>query len=156
MQNFLAPQGINLRSDYELSPGLLAEALVKTTAFLQGIEPQGTILLKYADWWEHDGLHFAEGTLDFAALSQMVQSPSALLKAMPGDFCVFVGVAPEDFVWYLRFYLDTDAEEDEMSGRFDLTLRQELIEPYKKEVIRPLRLEMQEQEAGEYYRSIQT
>ena len=85
----------------------------------------------------------------------MVKSPTALLKGMPGDFCVFVGVAPQDFRWYLRFYLDPDAVEEELFGRFDLTLPIELVASYKERVVRPLGLEMQEQDAGEYYRSIQ-
>ena len=155
IDSFAAPQGVNLRSDYELLPDLLSEALMKTVNFLQSIELHEAEMYKYADWWEHDGLHFAKGCFDFTALRQMVNSPTALLKGMPGDFCVFVGVAPQDFRWYLRFYLDPDAVEEELFGRFDLTLPIELAASYKEWVVRPLGLEMQEQDAGEYYRSIQ-
>ena len=152
----MTPQGINLRSDPDLTPDVLSDALVKTVAFLQSIEPQASGLWEYADWWEHDGLHFAKGSLDFAALVQKVASPSTLLKAMPGDFSVFIGIAPQDFSWYLRFYLEPDPGEDESTGRFDLTLQPELMERYKKEVVEPLRLEIQEQEAHGYYQSIRS
>lgn len=155
MDNFVVPQGINLRSNYELLPGLLSEALVKTVGFLQSIQPHEESTYRYADWWEHDGLHFAKGTLDFTNLLQLVQSPAALLNAMPGDFCVFVGVTAQDFRWYLRFYLDPDAQADDLFGRFDLTLPAELVARYREQVVGPLGLEMQEQDAGEYYRSIQ-
>ena len=155
MDNFVAPQGVNLRSNYEILPDLLSDALVRTVNFLQSIEPDEAGLYQYADWWEHDGLHFAKGRSDFATLSQIVKSPTALLEGMPGDFCVFVGVAPQDFRWYLRFYLDPDAEEEERSGRFDLTLPTELVASYKDRVVWPLELEMQEQDADQYYRSIQ-
>lgn len=38
IDSFAAPQGVNLRSDYELLPDLLSEALMKTVNFLQSIE----------------------------------------------------------------------------------------------------------------------
>ena len=155
MGGFVAPQGVNFRSEYELLPLSLSRALMATVEFLQSTKPREARLYRYADWWEHDGLHFAEGHFDFAALLQSVQSPDALLKGMPGDFCVFVGVSPQDFGWYLRFYLDPDAEEDERFGRFDLTLPTELAEQYKEQVIKPLGLKMQEQEASAYYQSTQ-
>jgi len=155
MGNFVAPRGINFRSEYELLPLLLSKALIATVEFLQSIEPREAFLYRYADWWEHDGLHFAKGALDFAALLKIVYSPDAMLRGMPGDFCVFVGVSPRDFDWYLRFYLDPDAEENERFGRFDLTLSTELAEQYRKQVTKPLGLKMQEQEADAYYQSIQ-
>ncbi len=153
--DFIMPQGINLHSDDELLPDFLSNVLVETVGFLQSIEAQGANLHKYADWWEHDGLHFGDGYIDFATLLLIVQSPSALLKAMPRGFGVFIGIAPLDFSWYLRFYIDAEARNgEEVFGRFDLTLREELMERYKAEVVRPLGMEMQEQEAGKYYQSI--
>jgi hypothetical protein len=91
----------------------------------------------------------------YRVCSAEIVGPYTLLKGMPGDFYVFVGVSPPDFSWYLRFYLDPDAEENELFGRFDLILPTGLVEQYKEQVIRPLRLKMQEQEASAYYQSIQ-
>ena len=161
MPNFIAPQGINFRSEYELPPILLSKALIATVRFLQSVEPVEAALYRYADWWEHDERRFADGiitkcSVDFAALSQLVEAPNALLNGMPGDFCVFVGVSPQDFDWYLRFYLDLDAEENERFGRFDLTLPTGLAMQYTEQVIKPLGLKMQEQDAGAYYQLIQT
>ena len=155
MHDFILPKGVNLRSECEISPVLLSKALAATVDFLQSMELRNTILYQYADWWEHDGLHFARGHFDFPALRQIVQSPEALLRGMPGDFSVFVGVSPPSFRWYLRFYLDPDAEENERFGRFDLTLPANLMEQYKKSTVVLLGLKMQAQEANAYYKTFQ-
>jgi hypothetical protein len=41
---------------------------------------------------------------------------------MSGDEDVFIGVAPGDGTWYLRFYLAGDDEGFDLLGRFDITL----------------------------------
>ena len=113
--------GINFSSTV-LSAPELARALCRTAGFIQEIEVHGNRLLKYDDWWEHDGLHFFKGAITFHELFEIIKSPQSLLQAMPGEEAVFVGVASHSQSWYLRFYLSWDDEGYELNGRYDITL----------------------------------
>ena len=152
--SFIAPIGINLRSKRSISPDTLSEVLKPTVNFLQTIEPTGSLLRKYADWWEHDGLHFDEGEIDFPQLSDMVQTTAHIKAAMSREFEVFIGIASQDFRWYLRFYHSWENDGRDELGRFDVTLPSELIAPFRQQVLGSLSVEVQEQESLSYYLSI--
>lgn len=146
------PQGINF-SSHTLSAPQLARALCRTASFIQDIEPHGLKLQKYHDWWEHDGLHFGKGTMSLHELFEMVSSPRSLLAAMPGDECVFIGIAPDSHVWYLRFYLSWDDEGFDLSGRFDITLPTHLAPTFRERMLGVVELKQQDAEA--YYSTLQ-
>ena len=73
---------------------------------------------------------------------------------MPGDEDVFIGVAPHDVSWYLRFYLAWDDEGFNLLGRFDVTVPQALAEGYMSEVVEGLSVGVKRQDARAYYKSI--
>jgi len=152
--NFNAPSGVNLRSDGWVSADNLARVLKSTVAFLQSIEPPGQPLYRYADWWEHDGLHFNEGEIDFSQLAVLVENAAAVRASMSREYEVFVGIASQDFRWYLRFYHEWDYHGREEWGRFDITLPNDLIVPYRQQVLVSLSIAVQEQESVPYYLSI--
>ena len=163
--NFVPPHGTNIRSEQRLALDVVSRALTGTVRFLRDIGPPEGRLIRYDDWWEHDGLHFnrPDGDIDFAALARMVETPDALRAAMDGNNDVYAGVAPMDFKWYLRFYHRQDGyyQPPEVPwvgagpfGCFDVTLPDALVEAYRRQVLVPLGIEAQEQEAIEYFISI--
>lgn len=145
------PQGTNYSSNV-VSALELALTLRRTASFVQDIEPHGAKLHRYHDWWEHDGLHFPQDTVSIHELFEIVESPRSLLAAMPGDENVFIGVAPDSELWYLRFYLSWDDEGFELSGRFDITLPTYLASGFQQRMINAVDLE--EQDAEAYYNTI--
>jgi hypothetical protein len=150
---FHEPQGINFSSK-EITAHELAWALCRTVSFLQFLEPHGVPLQKYHDWWEHDGLHFQKGSINFHELFRIVESPQSLLEAMPGDDNVFIGIAPDPNIWYLRFYLYWDEGGFDLLGRFDITLPTESAPQFKQRVLDSLDMQMQQQDAATFYNKI--
>ena len=121
-------------------------------SFLQSLNPYA-LLQRYDDWWEHDGLHFERGPIDFDALFTIVRSSKSLIEAMPGDEYVHVGTAPESNEWYLRFYVYWDEEGDSLIGRFNLILRERLSNRFREEVLGELEIEIEEEDSASYYRA---
>jgi hypothetical protein len=153
MVEFVRPNGINFSCLDEVPAVELSKALCMTASFIQQIEPY-TKLERYNDWWEHDGLHFHRETISPEKLFEIVNSPKSLLESMPGDFEVFVGIAPQDNSWYLRFYLDWDEDDTNLVGRFDITFSKTLAESFKGEVLSRLNIKIKEQDSESYYKSI--
>jgi hypothetical protein len=153
MTQFVRPKGINFSCSEELSAATLSRALCKTASFIQHLDPYAE-LERYDDWWEHDGLHFHRESINVERLFDIAKSSKSLLEAMPGDHEVFIGIAPKDNAWYLRFYVDWDENEVNLVGRFDVTLPPALVNQYKAEVIDELSLKMGETDSEEYYQSI--
>ena len=150
MEDFVKPSGINFSCVDNVSAEALARALCKTASFLQAVDPY-VKLRRYEDWWEHDGLHFYRAETDFEQLFGLIHSPQALLLAMTEDDEVFVGVAPVNSDWYLRFYLFWDDDGFNLFGKFDLTIPHHLRPKYKEEVVEGLCFELQETDSDVYY-----
>jgi len=153
MTRFIKPEGINFSCSDNLSASVLSQALCKTVSFLQSLNPYQK-LHKYEDWWEHDGLHFYREEVIFDTFFNIINSPRSLLESMPGDEDVFIGVAPDDGSWYLRFYLAWDDEGFDLLGRFDITVPQALADRYLREVVEGINIRMKQQDTGDYYKSI--
>ena len=153
MDKFVKPSGVNFSSENELFGVDLSQILCKTVSFIQQLKPYEK-LEKFDDWWEHDGLHFHRGEIGFDELFKIIDSPENLLRAMTGNFDVFVGVAPKDNSWYLRFYLDWEENEENSVGRFDVTFPPKLAEIFEKQILKQFGLEIKRQNAAQYYQSI--
>lgn len=153
MIEFKAPLGTNFRSNRAVAIAVLAKALCRVASFLQGRDPYRT-LVQYHDWWEHDGLHFRQGTINFDGLFAIVSSPRALQTAMPGDDDVRVGIAPPDCSWYLRFYVEWDEDGFTLTGHFDITLPDAEASDFRQGVSPRIGLDLLEQDAQSYYHSI--
>ena len=120
MKDFQRPDGVCFRFG-EISALDLSRILCGIVSFLQEVEPY-VELCRYDDWWEHDGLHFGRGEIDFDTVFQPVNSPKHLLESTPPDDCVFVGIAPKDNGWYLRYRVEWDEDEVSLIGKCDLIL----------------------------------
>lgn len=149
MNEFKRPKGINFSCSEEINSDELSSNLLLIVNFLQQTESFNK-LNRYDDWWEHDGLHFYRDKIDFGELQKIVSLNGLKQEFKLGDFDVFIGIAPIDNVWYLRFYLDV--EED--LGRFDITLSDEMAELFGKEIQNKLSIEMKKQPSETYYNSI--
>lgn len=153
MSEFIKPQGINFSCEEEISADELSKVLCQIVSFVQKLEPY-TKLKRYGDWWEHDGLHFYRSSISFDELFKLVNSSNSLWEAMSGDFNVFTGIAPENYSWYLRFYLDWDNGDENLIGRFDITFPREISDKFRREVLNNFDLKIAEQDAEKYYQSI--
>lgn len=152
MSQFIEPAGINFSSSEKLSAAELSKILREILNFIQKLDSYNKFE-RYDDWWEHDGLHFYRNSIGLSDLLRIVSSPSSLSEAMPGDWCVFIGIAPVNTSWYLRFYLDDDSQEDSVA-RFDVTFPNEIAVRFKLEVLSQFNLKIKEQAAETYYKSI--
>ena len=106
--------------------------LCKIAAFFQGRDPYRK-LRRFDDWWEHDALHFDKGALDLHGLFELVGTPRSLLTSMPGDDRVFIGVEDLDRTWYLRFFVDWDARDENILGEYSVTLDQTLAVQFERD-----------------------
>jgi hypothetical protein len=149
---FTALAGTNYHCTDEVPIAVLSRALCRVCSFLQNLAPSAQ-LRRYEDWWEHDSSHFEGGIIDLHSLFKLVESPRALLTAMQGDEFVFVGIAPEDATWYLRFYVYWDDEGWELLGRFDITLPSPIAEDFAATVLGEINIAMEKQDAQAYYKS---
>lgn len=152
MSEFVIPKGTNFSCVEELSAVDFSKVLLKIIHFIQQLDSYSKFE-RYDDWWEHDGLHFYRNSISCEDLLKIVSSPESLSEAMPGDWYVFIGIAPIDNLWYLRFYL-SDEDEDDLITRFDITFPNELVQRFKSEVLSQLNLEITEQDSEIYYQTI--
>jgi len=147
------PRGIAFSGDGPLSK--VTEDLRTIAAFVQSLLLYGSpVLIRYEDWWEHDGLHFRKGKTDIHALFSDLASPRTLLEAMSDDDSVFTGFGPEDESWYLRYRADWDCRDRELVAAYAIALVQPLSEQFRTEVVPSLSSFGQEQTADQYFRRI--
>lgn len=145
--------GINFSIVNEISAFDLSKLLCKITNFLQTISPDGK-LEQYDDWLEHDGLNFHKKSIDFNELFSIIQTPQNIYDAMPEDFNVFIGIAPQNKIWYLRFYLDIDERIENSVGRMDITLDENSAKFFEAEIINETNFSFNRRNAQEFYNSI--
>jgi hypothetical protein len=132
--DFTPPPGTRFTIERELPLEAVSRDLCKIVAFLQGLTPFGK-LVRYDDWYDHDGLYFERGRTDFHGLFQVVQTPRALLDGTPDDDHVYAGIAPEDRGWYLRFRAERDDHGEGLMGTFSLLVGGQLVERFEGEII---------------------
>lgn len=73
---------------------------------------------------------------------------------MTTDDDVFIGIAPSDNIWYLRFYMNWDDEGFNLIGRFDITLPLELASRFRDEVVKTSATPLSEQDSQTFYTSL--
>ena len=153
MSGFVKPQGVCFLFGDELPAPVLSGVLCKITNFLQDVAPYAK-LERYDDWWEHDGLHFHRSSVDFDVLYGMINSPKNLLESTPEDDSVFVGVAPNDNAWYLRYRVEWNDEETNLVGSCAVILPQPLAERFRVEVLANLDLKAEEINSKTFYQEV--
>jgi hypothetical protein len=106
---------------------------------------------------EHDGLQFQveRAQVDVHGLFQLVGSAQSIYETTPGDDYVYVGVAPLDVGWYLRFRADWDGAGASLVGQFDITLPHDLAMRFRDEVVADLGCSITEESAATYYKRME-
>jgi len=153
VSTFRAPPGRTFFCPELIPLAMLAHDLRKVAGFLQAALPDAPLNL-FADWWQHDGLHFHKGSMTFHTLFTMIGSPRAIYEAMPGDDAVRYGVATLQDEWYLRFYAAWDADGEQIEGDYDLTLAPSLATIFRTEVQPTMQGPLVEANAEEYFQDI--
>lgn len=136
------PIGTNYSCKGDSKIERLTEALKKIVCFLQKLENNEN-LVRYDDWWEHDGLYFKKGIISFSKLLSIIDTPKSLCEHMPGDFDVFIGISNRKCSWYLRFYVDWDENDENLEGRFDITVSKGIIDNFENEVINKIDMDFE-------------
>jgi hypothetical protein len=147
--SFKPPEGVNFGCEGLVPIASLSIDLRRIVAFLQDKYPYA-VLKRFEDWWQHDGLHFEKGRLDWHGLFEIVGSAKAIYESMQGDDYVRVGVAATDGNWYLRFYAWWDDEGEFPKGDYDITLPAGLAEEFRG-VIPSLKASIREEASKEYF-----
>jgi hypothetical protein len=150
--SFSPPQGVTFYTEGEVAVTELCVFLRRVAVFLQGLQVSSPPLRLYHDWWEHDGLHFERRVITFHDLFAMVETPRAIFEATPDDNEVFVGVAPEDTRWYLRFRAEWDGHDRSIIGALAITVPSELAAGFRTEIASKHRLA--EEAAESYYKRV--
>lgn len=151
--SFPMPDGVNFSLSEAIPIRSLSRSLCKVESFLQSVV-HARQLVKYEDWLEHDGLHFRRGDCNIHDLFSMIQTPRALMESMQGDEYVYVGIAPPDTAWYLRFYTTWNEHDEEVIGLFDITLPKDMANQFRKSVVSEFDFSLIEQAAADYYKRI--
>jgi hypothetical protein len=152
---FSPPSGLAFHTaDAEVPAAGLVTALQRVAAFLQSLPRSTPHLWRYEDWWEHDGLHFDRGRASFHDLFAMIASPRSVLEATPDDFRVYVGVAPEDGAWYLRFRAEWDDEGRHVVGAFGVVVPAAAVNAFRTEVASRSETPLAEDASDAYYASL--
>ena len=154
LTSLLPPQGIVFHTDRENPIVSVSRDLCKVTAFLQELQPYAK-LVKIYDWWQHDGLYFEKGTLNFHDLFGVVGTPRSLLEAMPGEDLVFVGISNNERSWYLRFFVDWDDEGERLLGGFSVTINSSLVDGFQFKLVPVLECPTQREGSEAYFDLIQ-
>ena len=147
------PTRINFHCIGELSAVVLSTSLCQIASFLQTVNPYSKLHTQQ-DGREHgvSGWPFTpEKPITFHDFFRTVGSPRELLWASSDDEGVFLGIAPDDNSWYLRFRVGWDEEGFNLVGRFDFTLPTEMAETFRREVLADIPAALEEQDADAYF-----
>jgi len=147
----LPPSGYTYHHDDPVTAAALARDLCRVAAFLTDVEPY-VRLARVRDWWEHDGLFFAEDEqFDLHHLFQMVGTPRELFRSMPGDYRAFVGALPTHERWYLRFHVDWSDDGQTIEGSYSITFTDELRNRFEANVLATLSIALNGESAESYF-----
>jgi hypothetical protein len=152
--SFSPPGGVTFHTAEEVAVSDLCALLRPVVVFLQGLQMSSPRLRLYHDWWQHDGLHFDRRAITFHDLFAMVETPRAIFEATPDDHEVFVGIAPEDAGWYLRFRAEWDADDRSIVGNFAVTVPSEKAPAFATEVAALSQHRLVEEAAERYYERV--
>jgi hypothetical protein len=102
---FNAPAGTNFRTHPDITIASLRQALEAIAEFIKSRDAYG-YLLRFDDWWQHDGEQMPKGKLSWEAFADRYADEAALIASMPKRHEVRVGICGPGMEWYLRYIAD--------------------------------------------------
>ena len=129
--------------------------LIMVLKFLQNLDVDpNPKLVKYDDWWEHDGLLFVKGKTDFKKILRTMETSRGLFESCSDDFAVYNGIGPKDESWYLRYQADWDCDDDKIEVYFAVALNNELSIVFVGRCLGELEYFSPGQDSEEYFKEI--
>jgi hypothetical protein len=146
---FTAPSGTNFRTVSEITLASLRQSLEVIAEFIKSRDTYG-YLLRFDDWWQHDGEPMPKGKLSWEAFADRYETEAAIAASMPKRDGVRVGICGPGMEWYLRYI----AAPSEGTGSLDLTVPAEWEEDFREVAEGLTPMEWAASPAEEYYRLI--
>ena len=109
------------------------------------------------DWRQHGVVGYPfqrEKEITFHEFFTSIGSPRDLLRVCSDDTNVFVGVAPSDDAWHLRFRCEWHEDGFELIGKFDFTLPKTMVEGFSSDVLPYLQISLKKQDEASYFADI--
>ncbi len=148
---FSAPAGINFRTDSGITLASLRQSLEAIAGFIKSRDTYG-YLLRFDDWWQHNGGQTPKGKLSWEAFADRYENEEAIAASMPKREAVRVGICGPGMEWYLRYIADPSAG----TASLDLTVPLEWEEDFREVAEGLAPMAWVRSPAEEYYRLIRT
>ncbi|HKP94331.1 MAG TPA: hypothetical protein VJ385_01120 [Fibrobacteria bacterium] len=146
---FTAPAGTNFRTASGITIASLRQSLEAIADFIKSRDVYG-YLLRYDDWWQHDGEPVPKGKLSWEAFADRYGNEAAITASMPKRDKVRVGICGPGMEWYLRYI----ADPSDGSASLDLTVPREWEEDFLEVAEGLSPMEWVRSPAEEYYRLV--
>ncbi|MEO6097039.1 MAG: hypothetical protein ABIW76_15705, partial [Fibrobacteria bacterium] len=85
--------------------GSLRQSLDVVAEFIKSRDTYG-YLLRFDDWWQHNGEPMPKGKLSWEAFADRYADEDAVAASMPKRHEVRVGICGPGMEWYLRYFID--------------------------------------------------
>lgn len=151
---YLPPDSVTLWTDRGRALTDISHDLCRIVAFLQ-THQHGDAMERFHDWWEHDALHFPQGSIDVAEVFRVVGTPRSLIESMPGEHRVFIAVSPKSRSWYLRFLAYWDDDDSNLLGEYSIALAEPLSTEFAEQAASNLKCPVAHGETIAYFRRIE-
>lgn len=148
---FTAPAGTNFRIVPDITLASLRQALEAISEFIRSRDIYG-YLLRFDDWWQHDGEQMPKGKLSWEAFSDRFENEAAIAASMPKRDGVRVGICGPGMEWYLRYFASPSGGR----ASLDLTIPPEWEEDFLEVAKGLAPMEWARSPAEEYYRLIRS
>jgi hypothetical protein len=146
---FSAPAGTNFRTEPETTIALLRQSLEAIAEFIKSRDTSG-YLLRFDDWWQHNGGQTPKGKLSWEAFADRYENEAAIAASMPKRNDVRVGMCGPGMEWYLRYI----ADPSDGSASLDLTVPPEWEDDFREVADTLAPIVWVRSAAEEYYRLI--
>ncbi|GEM_PF-4959768 len=148
---FIAPSGTNFRTAPDISIPSLRQTLEAIADFIKSRDTYG-YLLRFDDWWQHDGNQMPKGKLSWEAFADRYENEAAITASMPKRDGVKVGICGPGMEWYLRY----SADPSDGIAFLDITVPAEWETDFLEVAEGLAPMEWVRSPAEEYYRFIRT
>jgi hypothetical protein len=146
---FSAPSGTNFRTESDITIDLLRKCLEAIAGFIKSRDTYG-YLLRFDDWWQHNGGQTPKGKLSWEAFADRYENVAAIAASMPKREKVRVGICGPGMEWYLRYI----ADPSDGAASLDLTIPPEWEEDFREVAEGLAPIAWIRSPAEEYYRLI--
>ena len=140
---------MNFRIVSVITTESLRQILQAIAEFIKSRDTYG-YLLRFDDWWEHNGGQTPKGKLSWEAFADRYGDEIAIAESMPKRHDVRVGICGPGMEWYLRYIADPSGG----TAALDLTVPLEWEDDFREVAEDLAPIAWASSPAEEYYRLI--